>query len=127
MNFAAYKFVAMPRGFLAALMVLVYLHFSAQAEALATDGRTPGMRRSCTAVATPVQAGAREGQEKLPAASRLSGFGVTKKRAGASRGRGTGIPIFRGAVAARGDRRAAGVTGPLFRPRGNLNEERSRA
>ncbi len=60
MNFAAFTFLAMPRGYIAALLALAFL---AQARALATDGQS-----TCTAVATSIHSEAREGQVKSSAA-----------------------------------------------------------
>lgn len=61
MNFAAFNFLAMPRGYIFALLALVFL---AQARAFATDGQIG----PCTAVATAVHPAAREGEVKSSAA-----------------------------------------------------------
>ena len=84
MNFAAFNFLGMPRGFLLALLAL---NFLVQTRALVTDGRN-GPR---TAVATAPHSAAREDQGYFPADVMPLGFGVTKKVAGGVRGSAAGI------------------------------------
>jgi hypothetical protein len=143
MNFAAFNFLSsQPRGFLVALLALT---FSPQGEAFATDGQRTCTAVATSMLADlhapSVSHEAREG-EQLSAGLVSAGFGVTNeapaglgvgRRAfahvsrGTSRelGTNTGRPAgrngddFRGSPARGDQRRAAGLTGPLCRPRGN--------